>query len=116
MQKLTAGHVSTTDQQNSLPDLHRHLVGATATQPHSADDISSPPQSSVGNDPHDPPLVSPAAANSPEATEPEQLDVVSYARQLPAYLVIQISQYTALRRQEIRHISACLTGYPQLAS
>ena len=40
------------------------------------DDMGSLPESSVANDPHDPPLVSPVAANSPEATETEQPDVI----------------------------------------
>ena len=44
--------------------------------------MGSPPRSSVANDPHDAPFASPAAANSPEATETEQPAVISYARQL----------------------------------
>ncbi|DBA94637.1 TPA: hypothetical protein ACH3X1_002209 [Trebouxia sp. C0004] len=87
VQKLTAGDVSTADQQNGLPDLHRHLVGGVFTQPDSADAMGSP-QSSVAYDQNDSPVVSPAAANadSPDAIETEQPDVISYARQLSAYL------------------------------
>lgn len=112
VQKLTAGDVSTADQQ---PDLQRHLVGGMSTQPDTADAMGSP-QSSLAQDQLDSPDVSPAAANtdSPDAIETEQPDVTSYARQLSAYLGLQFKPVHCAQTSE-KQACFCLPDWDPAA-